>query len=211
VAVDLFAQRPPVELHEGMFLGNLFDHSLCNSRTVTQPCQVQLLHFAAAAHVVHQVERISFAANECHNTYPVTSNLPVVYVTSTTAFNVCFIPLCKIASKALTLPPISFLIETQLTFPFVGFATALEDTRTKSASFITFLALFHLFRASINCSFPLHFLRCFAAKSASCIISRLLLYSVGSRTIASISGFNALNTPAAILSLPRSDEQQTLS
>src|SRR5260370_42471035 len=78
---------------------------------------------------------------------PATSNLPVVYRTSTTAFNVSFIPTFKIDSKAL-LPrrslTLAFPAQTQT------FATGLEDTRCDSISFITFLAALHLFCASIS-------------------------------------------------------------
>src|SRR6266404_2753645 len=68
---------------------------------------MQLPHFAAAAHVVHQVKGIPFSANESHTTHPATCNLSVVYCTSTTAFNVCFIPSGQFASEALTRPPTS--------------------------------------------------------------------------------------------------------
>src|SRR6266481_3988305 len=37
------------------------------SRTGSQPGQVELPHFSAAAHAVHQVERISFAADKSHD------------------------------------------------------------------------------------------------------------------------------------------------
>ena len=76
--------------------------------------------------------------------------MTVVYCTSTTAFNTRFIPLREIASKALPLPSVlgslialnfAFLTQTQ------RFATAVEDTRPNSASFITFLAPLHLFCA----------------------------------------------------------------
>jgi hypothetical protein len=154
MTVELLAQGPPVQLHEWMLFRDFFYHPFRNSRAVTQSRQMQLTHFAAAAHIVHQVERISFAANKGHQTHPATSNLPVVYFTSTTAFNVRFIPLRQNASKALTLPLISLRIEADSAFPFERIATALEDTRTKSACSITFLAPFHLFRASINGGLP---------------------------------------------------------
>jgi hypothetical protein len=37
----------------------------------SQPGQMQLAHFSAPAHIVHQVQRISFAADKSHD---VTSN-----------------------------------------------------------------------------------------------------------------------------------------
>jgi hypothetical protein len=73
-----------------------------------------------------------------------------VYFTSTTGFNVRLLLPREIAAKALTLPPISFRSEAQFAFPVLEFTIALEDTRTKSDWTITFLALFHLFRASIK-------------------------------------------------------------
>jgi hypothetical protein len=64
---------------------------------------VQLPHFSATAHVVHQVKSISFAANKSHEPHPAAPNMTVVYCTSTTAFNTGFIALLELASKALTL------------------------------------------------------------------------------------------------------------
>src|SRR6266436_7953035 len=109
---------------------------------------MQLPHFAAAAHVVHQVKGIPFSANESHTTHPATCNLSVVYCTSTTAFNVCFIPSGQFASKALTRPPTSLFPAPLFMFPVEEFDFALEDTRTYSAFFITFLAAFHSFSVS---------------------------------------------------------------
>src|SRR6266436_7734284 len=140
MTVNLLAQCPPVQLDEWMFLRDLLYHPLRNSRAVAQSRQVQLKHFSAAAHIVHQVKRISFAANKCHHLHSKTSNLGVVYFTSTTGFNVRFILRYEIASKALTLPPISFRSVPHTAFPSQRFATALEDTRTKSRCSISFLA-----------------------------------------------------------------------
>jgi hypothetical protein len=86
-----------------VFLSDLAHHAFRDSRSVAQSRQVQLQHFAAAADVVHQIERIPFAANESHETHPATSKVPVVYCTSTTTFNIRFIPPGKIAPKALPL------------------------------------------------------------------------------------------------------------
>src|SRR5258707_2675892 len=139
MTVDLLAQCPPVQLDEWMFLRDLLYHPLRNSRAVAQSRQVQLTHFSAAAHVVHQIERISFAANKCHRTHSKTSNLAVVYFTSTTGFNVRLLLPREIAAKALTLPPISFRSEAQFAFPVLEFTIALEDTRTNQIGLLLFL------------------------------------------------------------------------
>jgi len=78
MTVDLLAQRLPVKLHERMLLRDLAYHSLGDSRAVSQSCEMQLPHFAASAHVVHQVKSIPFAANESHTAHPATSNMSVV-------------------------------------------------------------------------------------------------------------------------------------
>jgi len=117
----------------------------------------------------------------------------------------------EIAAKALTLPPISFRSEAHIAFPSQRFAIAIEDTRMESPCSITFLALFHLFRASINClfrafinrGFPLLFLRCIPAKYASCIARGLLLYLVSCPTMVGGPKLKVLNTAAVLLSLPQ--------
>jgi hypothetical protein len=105
MTVDLFAQSLPVELYEWVFLRDLAHHSLRDSRSVSQSREVQLPHFSTPAHVVHQVESVSFAANKSHEPHPAASNLSVVYCTSTTTFNVCFVMPRDIAPEALTLSP----------------------------------------------------------------------------------------------------------
>ena len=62
----LLAQSSPVELHKRMFLRNFLDDLLGNARALSQTRQMELLYFFAAAHVVHQVERIPFAADKSH-------------------------------------------------------------------------------------------------------------------------------------------------
>src|ERR1700758_1623082 len=101
MTVDLLAQSLPVEFDKRVLLRDLAHHSLRDPRAVSQSRQMQLPHFPAAAHVVHQVKGIPFSANESHTTHPATCNLSVVYGTSTTAFNVCFILPGPFASKAL--------------------------------------------------------------------------------------------------------------
>src|SRR5436305_7064868 len=145
--IDLLTQCPPIELDEWMLLRHFFDHPLRNARAVAQARQVQLTHFAAPAHVVHQVERVSFAANKCHHTHSQNSDLLVVYFTSTTVFNVRLLLPSETASKALTRPAISSRSEAHTAFTLQRLATVLEDTRTKSPCCIVFLALFHLFCA----------------------------------------------------------------
>jgi hypothetical protein len=56
-----------------MLLGNFPHQIIRNSRTRSKTCQMELTHFSAAAHIVHQVERISFAADKSHG---ITSKLP---------------------------------------------------------------------------------------------------------------------------------------
>ncbi len=73
LAVQLFAQRLPVQLHEGMLFGNLANQVIGDSGVGSEPRQMQLAHLSAAAHIVHQVERIPFAADKSHD---VTSDLP---------------------------------------------------------------------------------------------------------------------------------------
>jgi hypothetical protein len=67
----LFAQGSPIESHKRVLLGHFANHLVGNSRAISQASQVQLAHFIAAAHVVHQVEEISFAADKSQD---VTSN-----------------------------------------------------------------------------------------------------------------------------------------
>jgi methylated-DNA-protein-cysteine methyltransferase-like protein len=77
--------------------------------------------------------------------------MTVVYCTSTTGFNICFIPSREFASKALTLPFASSRNVFRFVFPAIREAlpTELEDTRAPPNFCIIFLALFHSFRASI--------------------------------------------------------------
>jgi hypothetical protein len=55
-----------------MFLGHYADNFIGNPRAFAQASEVELLHFSAAAHIVHQVISIPFAADESHDqTFPV--------------------------------------------------------------------------------------------------------------------------------------------
>jgi hypothetical protein len=69
-----------------------------------------------------------------------------VYCTSTTGFNIRFIRIREIASKAL---PLRSLIVSALALPARTLATQLEHMRPISTSLINFLAPLHLFCASI--------------------------------------------------------------
>jgi len=66
LVIQLSAQPSPVELHERVLLGDFTNNFVGNSCAVSQARKVELAHFSAAAHVVHQVERIPFAADKSH-------------------------------------------------------------------------------------------------------------------------------------------------
>ena len=74
LVVQLFTKGAPVELNEGMFLCDFADYAVGDASAFAEAGQMQLPHFPAAAHVVHQKERFPFAANESHNLTP---KLPV--------------------------------------------------------------------------------------------------------------------------------------
>jgi Rps23 Pro-64 3,4-dihydroxylase Tpa1-like proline 4-hydroxylase len=54
-----------------MLFGNFANQVIGDSCMRSEPGQMQLAHFSVAAHVVHQVERVSFAPDKSHD---VTSN-----------------------------------------------------------------------------------------------------------------------------------------
>jgi hypothetical protein len=72
----LFSQGSPIELHERVLLGDFANHFVRNSRAVSQASQMQLPHFIPAAHAVHQVEEISFAADKSHDVTPNSRRFP---------------------------------------------------------------------------------------------------------------------------------------
>src|SRR5690348_7540151 len=74
--VGLFAERAPIQLHEGMFFRDFADDFVGDARAFTQTCQMQLLHFAVVTHIVHEVERIPFSPNESHDSTSGLRNLP---------------------------------------------------------------------------------------------------------------------------------------
>jgi methylated-DNA-protein-cysteine methyltransferase-like protein len=53
-----------------MLLTHFFDYIISDTRSSSQFRQVQLLHFSTAAHVVHQIVGVSFAANKSHRFFP---------------------------------------------------------------------------------------------------------------------------------------------
>jgi len=55
LVVQLFAQRAPVEIDEGMFLGDFLDDVVGDAGAVAETSEMELLHFSAAAHIVHQI------------------------------------------------------------------------------------------------------------------------------------------------------------
>ena len=66
LAAQLFAKGAPVEIDEGMLLGDCFDDVVGDPGTVTEAGEVELPHFSAAAHIVHQVIGVSFATDKSH-------------------------------------------------------------------------------------------------------------------------------------------------
>src|SRR5215469_1985586 len=66
VMIQLFAEGVPVEIDEGMFLGDFLDDVVRDTGTVAKTSEMELPNFSAAAHIVHQVVRVSFAANKSH-------------------------------------------------------------------------------------------------------------------------------------------------
>jgi hypothetical protein len=54
-----------------MLFGDFADNGVGNLCALAETREVQLLHFSAAAHIMHQIIGISFSANESHN---ITSN-----------------------------------------------------------------------------------------------------------------------------------------
>src|SRR5258706_16097937 len=66
LVVQLFAQRAPVEIDEGMFLGDFLDDVVGDAGAVAKTSEMELLHFSAAAHIVHQIVGVSFATDKSH-------------------------------------------------------------------------------------------------------------------------------------------------
>src|SRR6201998_789063 len=66
LAAQLFAEGAPVEIDEGMLLGDCFYDVVGDPGAVTEAGEVELPHFSAAAHIVHQVVGVSFATDKSH-------------------------------------------------------------------------------------------------------------------------------------------------
>src|ERR1019366_1767051 len=102
-AAHLLAQMRPVEIEERMLPRDRPHYVVRDTRPLAKSRQMQLLHFSAAAHVVHQEIRFAFAAYESHNDLlvrpGVTSKEVVVYGPSTTPSMVR----CRVASNWLLL------------------------------------------------------------------------------------------------------------
>jgi hypothetical protein len=66
LVVQLFAQGAPVEIDEGVLLGDCFDDVVGDPGAIAEPGEMELPHFSAAAHIVHQIVGISFATDKSH-------------------------------------------------------------------------------------------------------------------------------------------------
>ncbi|MGB2668344.1 MAG: hypothetical protein WAK48_30440, partial [Candidatus Acidiferrum sp.] len=75
LAIDLFTQGAPIEFDERMLLGDFADDGIGDAGAFAEAGEMELAHFTAAAHVVHQVIGVSFTANKGH--LPSSANLPV--------------------------------------------------------------------------------------------------------------------------------------
>lgn len=75
LAIDLFTQGTPVEFDERMLFGDFADDGIGDAGAFAEPGEMELAHFTAAAHVVHQVVGVTFTANKGH--LPSSANLPV--------------------------------------------------------------------------------------------------------------------------------------
>ena len=53
-----------------MLFGNFANDRIGDASAFAEASEVQLAHFTAAAHIVHQVIEISFAANKGHDRSP---------------------------------------------------------------------------------------------------------------------------------------------
>jgi hypothetical protein len=58
-----------------MLLRNEFYDLIRDSSLFAKSRKVKLAHFSAPAHVVHQIERVSFAPNESHDLSPASSSV----------------------------------------------------------------------------------------------------------------------------------------
>src|ERR1700720_2299736 len=66
LVVQLFAERAPVEIDEGMLLGDCLDDVVGDAGAIAETGKMELPHFSAVAHIVHQIVGVSFAADKSH-------------------------------------------------------------------------------------------------------------------------------------------------
>src|SRR5579859_7997175 len=67
LVVQLFAEGAPVEIDEGMLLGDCLDDVVGDTGAVAETGEMELPQFSAAAHIVHQIVGVSFATDESHD------------------------------------------------------------------------------------------------------------------------------------------------
>jgi hypothetical protein len=67
LVVQLFAEGAPVEIDEGMLLGDCLHDVVGDPGAVAEAGEVELPHFPAAAHIVHQIVGVSFATDKSHD------------------------------------------------------------------------------------------------------------------------------------------------
>src|ERR1700676_2077626 len=66
LVVQLFSERAPVEIDEGMLFGDCLDDVVGDAGAIAETGEMELPHFSAAAHVVHQIVGVSFATDRSH-------------------------------------------------------------------------------------------------------------------------------------------------
>jgi hypothetical protein len=66
--IYLLTQVRPIQIEKRVIPRYLANHVVRYSRPFPQPRQMQLLHLALPAHVVHQKVGVAFASNKSHNT-----------------------------------------------------------------------------------------------------------------------------------------------
>src|SRR5258707_5756624 len=109
-----------------MLFGDFADNGISDFCALAKRCEVELLHFAAAAHVVHQIKRISCATNKSHDLTLKPALSSVVYLPSTTLVNIR----CSLSSKSVlkellfNLPSFHRDLSSLFLFRFIDFSYA---------------------------------------------------------------------------------------
>src|SRR5882724_10902967 len=134
-----------------MFPGYFADNGIRDFRALAEPGEVQLLHFSAAAHVVHQIIRISFAANESHGITSDRAFLCSVFCFHYTRQVRCSLP-SKSVLKELTCNLPSFLWNLSSLFPFRSIDFSYTRISSLYREFFTDLDSAHLFNTAVNIS-----------------------------------------------------------